>query len=289
MASDEDTTTCEYYDHCFGFEDESTITSLDIGSLIIIIFLLIATIIHRSSELEHLLFITSNFYLYFYTLCLINFIIILISVTFFNYKTTYSQLFVGIVLIITSISTMIINIIGCKYYRAYICWKKTKNISLRFIVFFGILTTFICLIIGSLLLHFALFDNKNNNNQKSKNQLTFDHFLLFELIVTILYTSVSAFASKLAQIEWILLIIFTILYVESYFNTEYEPFSLFLVYWHPICLFSVSVITVFGLSPFNQLRTVFLSIFSCFVCVFDLVTDINVIYVWIRREHHIYI
>ena len=275
----QDESDCEYYNQCLGFEDDSTVTALSIGILLIIIFLFIASIWHRQSNLEHLLFITSSWYLYFYVICIINFFVILVSVTFLNYTATYSQISVGITLILTAISTMLVNVIGCKYYRSYMLMKKCK---LRLLKFIGITSLILLCAIACALLYYSVW------NTDERSQISFNAFLIFMLVATITHTSIASLASKLAQIEWILLMCFAVAYIESFNNTRYEPFNLFLIYWHPILLCTISVAAIFFISPFNKLRTIAVGIFSCFIAMFDLVTDVNVIYVWISNKHYIW-
>eukprot|EP01084_Bolivina_argentea_P306506 529659_1 len=228
MSQNEKESNCEYYDQCLGFEDDSTVTALGIGVLIVVIFLFIASLWHRGSNLEHLLFITSRYYLYFYFVCIVNFFIIIISVTFFNYTVSYSQISVGATLILTSVSTMFINLIGCKYYRSYLCMKK---LSLRLLLFLGISSLIISTIFGGLLLYLTIFDSRIK-------KIKFEWFLGFELLITIIHTSIASFASKLSQVEWILLICFTINVLFSsnfifffcfsfYISKKYYIFSLF--------------------------------------------------------------
>ena len=276
-ASNSDAIACEYYDQCLGFEDVNTVTALCIGILIIVIFLFIASIWHRRSNLEHLQFITSNFYLYFYIICLINFILILVSVKFFSIQV-YSQLTVGITLILTSIATMLVNIIGCKYYRSYILMKKCK---LRLLKFIGVSSMIIFTLIGCALLYFIQFD------RRTKVKIQFTWFLAYMLTAGVIHTSIASLASKLAQLGWIILMVFAVLYVESYWNERYS-FNLFLIYWHPIVLCAISVAAVFFFSPFSQLRRIALGIFSCFIAMFDLVTDVNVISVWLLNGHYVW-
>ena len=279
MSSEDDATDCEYYNQCLGFEEDSTVTALGIGVLIVVVFLFIASLCHRHSSMEHLLHVTSKYYLYFYAVCGINFALIIISVQFFNYTIAYSQISIGAILILTAMSTQLINLIGCKYYRSYLCMKK---ISLRWLLFFGLSVLVLSTIIGAALLYLSVFDNSR------LVKIDFVWFLLFELMVTVIHTSIASFASKLSQLQWLLLMTFTVLYVRSYFNSVYEPFNLFLIYWHPILLCGLSVASVFGLSPFIELQYICIGIFSCFIAMFDLVTDINVIYVWINNGHFIW-
>eukprot|EP01084_Bolivina_argentea_P266718 452518_1 len=272
---------CKHYEQCLGFEDVSIVTALVFVALVMVIGLFIASFWYRNSNVQPLLLMVSRDYLYFYFVCAVNFIVILVSVTFFNYTAMYSQIFVGITLILTSTSTMLINILGCKYYiyRSYLC---TKRVSLRSCMFIGIISLCVFVLVGLTILYLTI-DNRKNM------KVAFGWFLLFEFSITVIHTSISSFTSKLAQVQWILLMCLAVLYIESNVNTTHYSVSLFLVYCHPILLYCISVASVFALTPVPQLRQIASDILSCFFLLFYLATNINVIYVWFINKHYAWV
>lgn len=178
----------------FDFESSSSIFAFGIVVLVIIIFIFIGIAFHRNSESPALRFITRKSAYPFYMSAIVSSFSILIAVWFMDHPhfDTVELAMIAVVVICTLAVVGTISIVGCQFYRSFICWNCLRFIGMDAKTFAaaGYLLVIVVLLFDCFLGYIYL------------NETEYYTFIDISHIVLILFATVASLASKIAQIQW---------------------------------------------------------------------------------------
>lgn len=177
------------------------------GVFVILAFIFIGIIYHRRADSPALQFLAHRSTYPFYISALLTTLLILTAVWFANHSEftpavylLFGAVMIGILLVAGSVS-----ILGCKYYRSFIFfnWSKRRNsskpskaMSLVRLMKFGVfIIVFMVVLLSSAVYPWLYRDSSRQ----------FFLFIIFGNSVLIIFTTIASFMSKIAQLQWYVL------------------------------------------------------------------------------------